>query len=649
LEKAPHAKRVQKIFKYSFALRNEKMRFSSKAIFVVLILALLFTFSLANVQAADNQTKVDNAYKWLSDKVKTSGGWGNTEENSLSILALRNSDSALAQQGVSNLLTNSKNSGECWPQASCRVKDTALALVALNAMGADTSKAKAWLAAQQKLFLEEGNWFLQYELAGAGNGTCKAEYNYGGENRQDHILVRSDRTVALQQASLCLDVLTGKPWWAAIKSNCLQTEFFVSCQESNWLANILFISDPLYMPFTEVKSPGVLKISSKCFPSTSGGACDYDATQWATYALKLLGVDAQTRAYLESGADANKPLSYAFLYLIRQDLVYGQKLATEQSAAGYWDGSDKYFRTAISYLSVRETTLAKLDVARGWLLSNQNQDYSWGAQKQRDTAAVLWAVFSSGSTGGGGVGVQKCTDFGNVCCDASNVKTGALEISTLSCAGQIGAVCVTPSDCETSSAEETCGVDRGICCETPASGAQRYSELDDTCFGADVCASSCETAPEEKTCTDSGYCCDAVAKDATKYPNFDSTCSSGQACASECKSTSSGSGNLKLLVWILVGLVVIGLIVLLVVLMRRRKSKGEIESLPALGGFSAGPPRPMPRPMPFGPGPPVGRPMPPRMPPRPMPRPSTRGPVGRGRGKTEDELKKTLRELERIK
>ncbi len=628
------------------------MRFLSKAIFVVLILALLFTFHSAGVQAADNQTKIDNAYKWLSDKVKASGaggGWGNTEENAFSILALKNFDSTLAQQGMQNLLTNSKNSGECWPSASCRVKDTALALVAMNAMGADTSKAKAWLIAQQKLFLEEGNWFLQYEIAGAGNGTCKAEYTYGGENRQDNILVRSDRTVSLQQASLCLDVLAGKPWWAAIKSNCLQTEFFVSCQESNWLANILFISDPLYMPFIEVKSPGILKISSKCFPSASGGACDYDATQWATYALKLLGEDAQTRAYLESGADANKPLSYAFLYLIRQDLVYGQKLATEQSAAGYWDGSDKFFRTAISYLSMRETTLAKLDVAKGWLFSNQNQDYSWGSQKQRDTAAVLWAVFSFSGSGSVG-GTQRCVDFGNVCCSTSDVKSGALEISTLSCADQLGTVCVSPSDCKAAATEERCGIDNGVCCSTAASGAQRYSELDSTCSFGEVCASSCETTTQEETCTDFGFCCDAVAKDATKYPNFDLTCSSGQACASECKSSSTG--NLKLLIWILVALVVAGLIVLLVVLMRRRKSKGELESLPALGGFGGGaPPRPAPRPIPFGhglgPGPP--RPMPPRMPPRPMARPSARGPVSKGRGKTEDELKKTLRELEKIR
>ena len=145
------------------------MRYLWSSILVVFMLAVL----VQGVAAQGSQDDINKAYQWLKDKVADS--WGNTEENAFSVLALQNFDSSLAAQGVQNLLDNSKD-GECWPSPSCRIKDTALATIALYEMGTDTSKPKTWLLDQQKLFLEEGNWFLQLHiLSGSNNGTCTVE------------------------------------------------------------------------------------------------------------------------------------------------------------------------------------------------------------------------------------------------------------------------------------------------------------------------------------------------------------------------------------------------------------------------------------------------------------------------------------------
>ncbi len=623
------------------------MRYSWKAVFTAILLVLLFSVFSITVQAQDNQTKIDKAYEWLVGKA--SEGWGSIESNAFSVMALNNFDSSLANQGLQNLLDNSKNDGECWPSTSCRIKDTALAAIALNELDSDTSKAKAWLLSRQKLFLEQGNWFLQLHIfTGENNGTFNVEYVFGEEVRQDTVFIRDDRKVELERASLCFDVLSSKPYWLHIKDLCLQTEFAVSSEEPEWFASLLFVIDsPLTLvPFPKITSPGTLKITSKCFPNTPSGSCEYDASMWATYALDLLGEDAQTKAFLESGADANKPLSYALLFLIGGEIDFAGKLAAEQNAQGFWNGAERFFRTAIAYLSVRNIALDNLDLpaARNWLFDNQNDDFSWGStQKQRDTAAVLFGVFPTGAPLPP-PSVQRCVDFGNVCCPTGDVKVGSQEFSELSCVPSFGKKCVAEQDCEVQveEEEETCFSKNGVCCDNAAAGAVTYGNLD--CSFGEICASSCEIEEEEDTCFDvGGKCCEEAASGADRYPSLNSACGGGDVCVSECK-TSKGLGGL---VWFLGILVVIAVVVLIFLLRRRKKGKGE-PALPGLGRIPPlGPPSvPTFRRPPTPRGPPITRPVGPRPVPRP-PRPIAR-PVAK-KGKTEEELEKTLKKLREIK
>jgi len=327
--------------------------------------------------------------------------------------------------------------------------------------------------------------------------------------------------------------------------------------------------------------------------------------------------------------------------LIGGKLEHAQKLADEQSPTGFWNGGDRFFNTAISYFATKSLAVADLDAAKTWVLGNQNGDFSWGvSEKHRNTAAILYAIFGRASSSGGSV--QRCENFGeplkNVCCSTSQLKIGYEEITSLSCANKIGTKCVIPEECEIPETEETCG-DRGLCCRTAAVGAEKFTELDDTCFSGDVCAASCEQEQPQSCSRVGGVCCSEAGEDSVRYSGSDEGCSSGQVCASECKPIKGAGGFLTFLIWFLGILVVIGGVILAFILIKKRKGKSKVTKLPGLSGL--GPPRPPPV---------IRRPMPARMPQRPQRRflAARRPGVKKKEGKTEDELEKTLRELEKI-
>lgn len=378
-------------------------------IFLVLLTSFIY-FSL-NIQAQNlqNQESIERAYEWLSEKVR--GGWGNVEENAFAILALKTFNLTLAEEGVEELI--SKGTGECWPSGveGCNIRDTALATIALFSMGRDISRPTEWLLNQRKLFLKGGEWFLQLELSGGGE--CRIEYKTA-EERRDIVSVSEDRKIFLETASECFQILRGKDWWLNIKKDdgCLRASYYVSCNanQNNWVANILFVSNSVFVPFPSISSANWLQITSKCFGQNE---CDYDASAWASYALAIQNIDPETKAFLESKADLNAPISYALLYLITGNAEFASKLSDKQSVFGPWDGTKKFFRTAISHFSLLNSGFGDLDRAKQWLMDNQNPDYSWGSNKLRDTAAVLFGVFPSDREGipGGIVPTKKPFDF----------------------------------------------------------------------------------------------------------------------------------------------------------------------------------------------------------------------------------------------
>src|SRR3989338_4960403 len=134
-------------------MNKKHMVFCLAAFFM---LAIFSSNALAAYNATEETGLVNKGYTWLSDSVR--GKWPvGTEDTAFSLLALAYDD-MLASQGKAALEETSKDL-ECWPKASCNVKETALAVMALAKNSTPS----------------ELNWFLQIDSA--EKTTCTVYYN----------------------------------------------------------------------------------------------------------------------------------------------------------------------------------------------------------------------------------------------------------------------------------------------------------------------------------------------------------------------------------------------------------------------------------------------------------------------------------------
>ncbi len=146
----------------------------------VLLITFLLIFSvnvladeITNNEATDSGTdKVAKGYSCLKEKVGGNCDSLSVEEQAFSLLALAY-DSSIQGECKSSLLDKSSNE-ECWPSGSCRLRDTALAILALDNIGADTDKAKDWILSQKKTPTEL-IWYL--EIDADEETTCKISYD----------------------------------------------------------------------------------------------------------------------------------------------------------------------------------------------------------------------------------------------------------------------------------------------------------------------------------------------------------------------------------------------------------------------------------------------------------------------------------------
>ena len=141
-------------------------------LFSILFIFLIFSIfpsADAALNATQEKQRVDLAYSCLQNKVNTSASCSSlsTEEKIFTLLALNRCQS--------ELITDSSNTGECWPSGSCRIKTTAQAVLALDHVGADTIKAEAWLLNQTR-GTTDLTWFLEIERV----FKCLAHCHFGG-------------------------------------------------------------------------------------------------------------------------------------------------------------------------------------------------------------------------------------------------------------------------------------------------------------------------------------------------------------------------------------------------------------------------------------------------------------------------------------
>jgi len=448
-----------------------------KVLLFILVLSLIFILPLTFAAQED----INNAYACLEDKIdeKTCDGLSVTEKIFTS----------LAVNRCSSELRAEAKDGECWPEASCNIKTTAQAVLALK-----TSAAKNWLIAQNRT-PSEITWYLQIESS--LESTCTITY----DDNDYSIELGEDKKID-SAAGNCLS-LSSLGYWLEIASDCYEEEFEISCDES-FITNLLFridISSTIHVSEKTSSATGggttTEKINSFCF--IDSGNCDYEGSLWAALALDSMGEEISSyMPYLVTMADANDEyFPEVFLYALGyEDFHYD--IIEKQASNGYWSISgDKYYDTALALYPFMYKEFDEKEKAKEWLLLEQEDDGCWNSGNILDTAFILHSVWAKENPDP--PVTTTCSDLGYYCMSTADCDDSGGNILNYSCSSYY--VC-----CDTQKIEKTCAEAGGQICTGGEECTGTTLEAADTYY---CCFAECEEPGETKdyTCeVYNGFC-----------------------------------------------------------------------------------------------------------------------------------------------
>ncbi len=476
----------------------------------VLIVCLMFLILSAYFVTAE--TVSEKGYACLETKVAGECSSLTLEERIFSLLAIDRCKSEVVEDGKDD---------ECWPDSGCEIKTTAQAILALNSVGASTTKAENWLLSQAQS-PSDVDWLLQIE----STSSTSCDISYLGKSYP--ISINEDREISGNPGT-CLRVY--HKYWLEIYPVCYPEEFEISCDAPNFFTNLLYTrknSDVIYvLKSVESASAGGRtkeKVNSFCFKQ--GGLCNYEGSLWAARALKFKGHDTSSYLpYLITMADENSEfLPESFLYSLTGN--FREELLLKQKESKWWsESADKFYDTAVALYSLQQEEPQEKTSAKDYLEEVQGEDGCW-QNNVRNTAFILFSAWpkkiilpdeskpdcedeenycmrSAACQESGG---DVLTNYGgcgiNVCCSVESL----LE----SCLLQEGEIC---SSSELCSGEKVVSADSEKCC---VSGTCVEIEDDDE----DEDTSECETYGGE--CK--SFCSSNEESSTYDCPSFDVCC-----------------------------------------------------------------------------------------------------------------------------
>ncbi|MFH1307930.1 MAG: hypothetical protein ABIH72_03690 [archaeon] len=605
----------------------------------VLIVLFILILSIVVVLAQDNTTanddsnddtfatagdELDLAYSCLKNEVKDKCSSLSVEEQVFSLLAL-SYDSGIQKECKDDLRDN-EDANHCWPKGSCRLRDTSLAILALDNINSDIEESKEWLLDHKKV-ADDLTWFLEIDTG--EESTCKISYT----GRDYTLTIKSDKKIS-SSAGDCL-ALSMNSYWLKIDSDCIETNFTISCNK-DFISTLLYkksISDTYYVSSqTETataEGETEHRVESYCFEQS--GDCNYEGSLWATFALSKTGEDISgLLPYLISFAEGNgKYNPHAFLYILTGYNEYMTSLGGLQNSEGFWNLDSpygKFYDTSLSVLSIPNSVYST--TAKTSLLDTQGTDGCW-QNSVRDTAFILYAGWGKEPVVVTGVDIDYCTDFDYYCItEGECTDVEGNKLSNYYCSG-VSKIC-----CDEPASEESCSEQSGEVCTSDEECKGSYVTSLDTSY---CCLAGCQ-AKQENACEDAGNNCRVSCQDNEDVLSY--TCEDANDFCCGLKSSPEPS---YWWIWLLVILIILVIIAIIF----RDKFKIFLYSLKTKfkkgGGKGSEQRRP-----PFPPGPrPMGGPFQRPMPPRKMPlRAPMQRPVSK---KIEDkELDETLKKLKEI-
>ncbi len=487
---------------------------------------------------SSNSDKIEQAYQCLEDNVGDCSGLTN-QEIALTILATP--DDTTFDSCVSEL------QGRVGENNWGNVRDTALAVLALNHAGIDTTASEDWLLSQTHIPTDL-IWYLEQD----SNGPTSCNIDYSSES---HTITINENKKINQNAGSCLTRAQSN-FWLKISPECYNEEFAVECDE-DFITTLLYKnqnSPTIFVLEGTQSAPAfgqtLTSLSSKCFGDST---CSFEASAWATLALLKTGHNVEDYIpYLVALSETNKQyLPNAFVYMITNYQDYASALVEERKLGNYWQAENspygRYYDTALALLSIGSSSGSQIQESKDWLLFTQDNSGCW-QNSVRDTGIVLWALTGkAGKSPGSGSSVTTCGEANFFCIPTSECES-ADQRDNYFCSSLSTTCCATEN-------LKTCSEYAGSVCgaEEVCIGNERNSLDTSAC-----CTGYCEEAPTETECEANFYTCKESCSDTQESIGF--TCNSGEIC---CRSkTSSTSSSSVWWIWVLVIfiLVVIGAI-----------------------------------------------------------------------------------------
>jgi hypothetical protein len=449
------------------------------------------------------------------------------------------------------------NNLACWPNSGCKIKDTALAILALDHLGEDTTKAENWLLTKNKT-ASDIQWLLQEDSE--SETICKITYG-----QQDYeSTIGADKKIT-KNAGNCLSVYSNG-FWFQINPACYDKEFVVAC-DKNFIANLLYkkygTGNTYYVDTDTKSSPALgsvsLKINSKCFGLVS---CEYEGSLWAVLALLKTGHDVQAYApYLIALSDSNKGFfSEAFLYMITGFEDYANWLIQKQKLGNYWEAegtfNGKFYDTSLALIALKSSSSEQVARAKKQMEFFQDSSGCWMSNKMiRDTAMILWAIEGRVASINIGGGTTRCSEANYFCmseleCDDANKRNNYY--------------CPNLQQCCSVQNTKTCSELNGKLCP---SGKVCNGNIRDTTDISKCCLSDCIEPEQTTDCENAGNSCQTGCSN-NQEETADS-CNGVMICCKNKAVTISEPTQSKLWIW----LVVIGIIVLIAIIIYTQKDK----------------------------------------------------------------------------
>jgi len=487
-----------------------------EGLFIFAILFFLAVFPLISAQGTEEEN-VERGYSCLE---------GLIEQKNCSRLTFDEKIFSVLSTGecYDELMQEENEIRGCFPRSSCRIKQTALASLALRKGGVNTEKYENYLTSNNKS-PEDLEWYLQIESKEAT--ICSIKSN----TKQTQVELNEDKTVASVSQG-CFEI-SQNGYWLSISPLCYKESFEVSCDKS-FSTNLLFRkkeSERTYvLSETHSSAEGGTtneKINSLCF--LKGTECDYEGGLWGATFLVSKGYDISPfLPYLIVMSDEpenQRFLPEGFLYTLINDENYLISVLEKQKEGSYWEVSgDRYYDSAVAMYTLG--TDIDQSGTKDWLFEKQQQNGCWNNNHLVDTAFLLsslWPrsiILSGGNVdpgNNGGNTDNNCNEVG-FCTGVSQCSlAGGVEIQSRSNSCPGIQIC-----CDKEPVEETCSQRGGL-----------------TCGVSQVCSISTVIT------SDTNNCCLGICEEPSQQP-VEELCSENQGvCRANCNSFETEDTNLK--------------------------------------------------------------------------------------------------------